>query len=92
MEDGYGARPFPARVLVGLVRFYQRWLSLPFAGMCLYQPTCSHYAVAAIESHGARRGLVLAARRLWRCRSPHPGGLDPVPPAGGIYRRNNAVP
>jgi hypothetical protein len=48
---------------------------------CKFYPTCSRYAVEAITRHGARRGLGLAAARLWRCRPGTPGGFDPVPEA-----------
>ena len=66
------------RVVIALVRAYQ----LARAGRvspCRFTPTCSHYAVEALERHGARRGLALTARRLGRCRPGGPFGLDPVP-------------
>lgn len=74
------SRSFACRALVALVRFYQRRLSAAFAGMCLYQPSCSHYALEALEQHGALRGSALAGKRLARCRPPYQGGIDPVPP------------
>jgi hypothetical protein len=46
---------------------------------CKFQPTCSHYAVKAIERHGPRQGASLALRRILRCRPFSPGGYDPVP-------------
>jgi uncharacterized protein len=46
---------------------------------CRFTPTCSQYAVEAVQRHGARRGLALALRRLSRCRPGGPFGLDPVP-------------
>lgn len=48
--------------------------------MCRYYPTCSQYALEAIEIHGAFRGSLLAIRRLLRCNVLFPGGYDPVPP------------
>lgn len=66
--------------LVGLVRLYQRTLSRLLPSTCRFQPSCSQYAVEAIERHGFWRGLGLSLRRLLRCHPFHPGGYDPVPP------------
>jgi putative membrane protein insertion efficiency factor len=63
------------------VRFYQVVLSPLMFSTCKFYPTCSHYATEAITRHGARRGLGLAAARLWRCRPGTRGGYDPVPEA-----------
>lgn len=76
-----------ARLLLGLIRVYQRTLSpaLPVLTLggcaCRFSPTCSHYAADAIRAHGAGRGLWLALRRLVKCTPLHPGGFDPVPAA-----------
>jgi putative membrane protein insertion efficiency factor len=65
--------------LVG-VRAYQLVLS-PFAGgACRFEPSCSAYALQAIEEYGAARGALLAVRRLGRCHPLARPGLDPVPP------------
>jgi uncharacterized protein len=67
------------RLLVGIIRGYQRLISPALPAACRFYPSCSAYAAAAIERHGAARGSVLAARRLLRCHPFHPGGIDPVP-------------
>ncbi|HET9553071.1 MAG TPA: membrane protein insertion efficiency factor YidD [Anaeromyxobacteraceae bacterium] len=68
-----------ARLLVLLVRFYQRFIGPGLPPACRYYPSCSAYAVEALTRHGAARGSWLAARRLLRCHPFHPGGVDPVP-------------
>ncbi|MQA33443.1 membrane protein insertion efficiency factor YidD [Modestobacter roseus] len=69
----------PARALLAAVRFYQRAISPVFPPRCRFHPSCSAYAVEALEVHGAGRGTWLAFRRLARCASWHPGGADFVP-------------
>ncbi len=65
--------------LVLLVRLYQ-WTLRPFIGAhCRFEPSCSHYAIEALQHHGALRGSGLAARRVLRCNPWTPGGYDPVP-------------
>lgn len=67
------------RLLILLIRVYQRLVSPALPPSCRFYPSCSAYAVTAIERHGALRGSYLAARRLLRCHPFHPGGIDPVP-------------
>ncbi len=67
------------RVLLAPTRAYQRWISPSRPRRCRYEPTCSAYAVEAIERHGAGRGFLLAAWRLLRCNPFSHGGFDPVP-------------
>lgn len=68
------------RIAVTIIRAYQLLLA-PFAGgACRFEPSCSAYAIAAVEEHGAWRGLVLAARRVGRCHPLGRSGFDPVPP------------
>ncbi len=65
--------------LVLLLRIYQAILSPLMPAACRFEPTCSAYAVEAVQRHGPIRGLWLAARRLSRCRPGGGGGDDPVP-------------
>lgn len=69
------------RSLLAAVRFYQAALRPLNLWGCKFYPSCSHYAVEAIERHGWRRGLQLAWARLLRCRPGIWGGFDPVPQA-----------
>jgi len=68
------------KALLAAIRFYRRHLSPHLPPMCRYYPTCSVYAIEAIETHGALRGTLLAVWRLLRCNPLSPGGYDPVPP------------
>ena len=66
-------------VLILLVRLYQ-WTLRPFIGShCRFEPSCSHYAIAALGCHRALRGSVLAAWRVLRCNPWNAGGVDNVP-------------
>jgi uncharacterized protein len=76
----------PARLLLAAVRFYQRAVSPLFPPRCRFEPSCSAYAVEALEVHGAGRGSWLTIRRLAKCAPWHPGGVDLVPPRPGPPR------
>ena len=68
------------RILLALIRFYRRQLSpLKKTPTCRFIPTCSEYALLAIEKYGAWKGTRLAVCRVLRCHPFHPGGYDPVP-------------
>ena len=67
------------RALLAALRFYQRAISPAFPPRCRFVPTCSAYAVEAVERHGAARGSWLAVKRLAKCAPWHPGGVDLVP-------------
>jgi putative membrane protein insertion efficiency factor len=66
-------------VLMILVRAYQLFLGPLLPAACRYYPSCSAYAIEALEKHGALRGSWLAVRRIGRCHPFRPGGYDPVP-------------
>jgi putative membrane protein insertion efficiency factor len=66
-------------LLVALVRIYQLFISPLLPPACRYYPSCSAYAVEALEKYGARRGGWLAMKRIGRCHPFRPGGFDPVP-------------
>jgi uncharacterized protein len=69
----------PSTVLILFVRTYQIVLSPLLPASCRYYPSCSTYAIEALERHGALRGGWLTLRRLGRCNPFRPGGYDPVP-------------
>ena len=68
-----------AKPLIGAVRLYRLAVSPWLGGNCRYQPTCSTYAIEALQTHGALRGSWLAARRIARCNPWGGSGYDPVP-------------
>ena len=71
------------RALLALIRFYQRQISPLFPPCCRFTPTCSQYALEAIQVHGAAKGVFLALKRILSCNPLFPGGYDPVPPRKG---------
>jgi uncharacterized protein len=66
-------------VLKYLIRGYQLTISPLIGPCCRFHPTCSHYGIEAIETHGALRGSWLTLKRIARCHPFHEGGFDPVP-------------
>lgn len=75
-------------ILKAFIRFYQICLSPLSHGCCRFYPTCSAYALEAIEIHGALKGSWLAFKRILRCNPLFPGGYDPVPPKNEYHGRN----
>ena len=67
------------KVLIGLIHFYQRAISANTPPSCRFVPTCSAYAIEAIERFGAFKGTALAVWRILRCNPLCKGGYDPVP-------------
>ena len=72
-------RELPKRFLLGLIYFYRACISPLFPACCRFTPTCSQYALEAVEKYGALKGGYLALRRILRCHPFHEGGYDPVP-------------
>lgn len=69
----------PRQILIGLIRIYRLLLSPLLGPRCRFYPSCSAYALEALQRHGAARGSWLTVRRIARCHPLNEGGLDPVP-------------
>jgi putative membrane protein insertion efficiency factor len=67
-----------AKILIFIIKLYQKWISPAFPGCCRFYPTCSEYAVQALQKYGFLKGSWLALKRLLRCHPFHPGGYDPL--------------
>ncbi|MDD6232066.1 MAG: membrane protein insertion efficiency factor YidD [Frisingicoccus sp.] len=67
------------KLLIKCICFYRKYISPYKQPCCIYVPTCSQYAIEALEKYGAIKGSYLAIRRILRCHPFHKGGYDPVP-------------
>ncbi|MBD7907758.1 membrane protein insertion efficiency factor YidD [Sporosarcina gallistercoris] len=67
------------KIVLLLIRFYQKMISPLTPPSCRFYPTCSHYGVEAVETHGVFKGLWLTIVRISKCHPFHEGGFDPVP-------------
>lgn len=65
-------------ILVFTIRFYQKWISPMKKPSCRFYPTCSEYAIQAIQKYGGIRGTAMSVKRILKCHPFHPGGHDPV--------------
>jgi len=74
-----GAKSLPLKVALALVGFYRKYVSPAFPPTCRYVPTCSEYAMIALQRYGFLKGSWMAIKRICRCHPWHPGGFDPVP-------------
>lgn len=72
-------KTLPNKGMLVMLRFYKREISPMLPPCCRYTPTCSEYAMQAVEKYGAVKGGWLAAKRILRCHPFHEGGYDPVP-------------
>lgn len=79
------------QLLIAPIRFYRFFLSPWLGHQCRFTPTCSAYAIEAINVHGAIKGLWLAIKRIGRCHPWHAGGLDPVPKHSSKLSINNST-
>ena len=70
---------FPRWFLIRLIGLYRFWISPIIGSHCRFEPTCSQYAVTAVEKYGAVLGFWLTLKRLGKCHPLHRGGVDPVP-------------
>ncbi|MEM9701239.1 MAG: membrane protein insertion efficiency factor YidD [Planctomycetota bacterium] len=70
-------KKLPATLFIFAVRCYQAWISPILGPTCRFRPTCSQYAVEAVQKYGVVRGGWKAVRRIARCHPFHPGGYDP---------------
>lgn len=75
------------RILTAPLRGYRYLISPMLGPRCRFHPSCSTYAIEAIERHGVIRGGYLSARRLLRCHPWHSGGVDPVPESDSVSQR-----
>jgi len=66
------------QIILGFIRLYRYFLSPLILPSCRFEPSCSVYALEAVERFGPAKGLLLAAWRILRCHPFHPGGYDPV--------------
>ncbi len=71
------SREHVQKLLIGMVRFYQRAISPLLGSNCRFSPTCSQYTIQAIEKYGAIRGIWKGVKRIARCHPFSPGGYDP---------------
>ncbi|MDA1802058.1 membrane protein insertion efficiency factor YidD [Bacillus cereus group sp. BY6-1LC] len=67
------------QIFIGIIRFYQKFISPMTPPTCRFYPTCSHYGLEAVQKHGALKGFWLTCKRILKCHPFHPGGFDPVP-------------
>ena len=66
------------KAVIKVIRIYQLVLSPTLGGNCRFQPTCSQYAIDAVNEHGIFKGVLLSLKRIAKCHPYHPGGFDPV--------------
>jgi hypothetical protein len=78
------------KIIVAFIRFYRYFLSPLTFSSCRFVPSCSAYALEAVERFGPGKGLLLSLWRILRCHPFHPGGFDPVAKSGNYSRAESA--
>jgi uncharacterized protein len=68
-----------SKIIISLIIFYQKFISPLKPASCRFYPSCSNYAIQAIQKHGFWKGIFLAIKRVLKCHPFHEGGYDPVP-------------
>lgn len=71
-------KDFISRILILIIRFYQKFISPLKGPTCRFYPTCSAYSIEAIKKYGAIKGSYLSLRRILKCHPFHEGGYDPL--------------
>lgn len=79
------------RLLIACIKLYRLCISPLMAPSCRFYPSCSRYAIDALNQHGAVRGSLLSLRRISRCHPFNPGGYDPVPPCKNCHYPPNSI-
>ena len=65
-------------ILIFFISLYRKFVSPIKSGKCRFYPTCSEYAIQAIDKYGAAKGMLMSVKRILKCHPFHPGGYDPV--------------
>jgi len=79
------------KALISIIRLYRALISPLFPPSCRFQPTCSQYAIEAVERFGIIQGTGLAIKRVLRCHPLHPGGYDPVPTLKEVAKNQEQI-
>ena len=79
------------KLLLSLINIYRKYISPLFPPSCRFQPTCSQYALDAIDRFGTIRGGYLAIKRILRCHPFHKGGYDPIPSSSELRTQNSEL-
>lgn len=74
-------------LFLGIIKFYQRFISPLKPATCRFYPTCSAYTYEAVKRFGSIKGLYLGLRRISRCHPFNPGGIDPVPESFSFFKK-----
>ena len=80
------------KAVIKVIRIYQLVLSPTLGGNCRFQPTCSQYAIDALNEHGIFKGVFLSLKRIAKCHPFHPGGFDPVNKCSNTECSNTECP